>query len=192
MTILADHSDESLMTLLQRKDLGALEALYDRHHRLALALAYRVLGDLGAAEEVVQETFLAAWRQAASYQPERGRARAWLLSIVRHRSIDRVRRSRSSDAVAQLDESILDERTPDVWQLAEQNVQREQILQALTALPREQREAIELAFYRGLTHRQISELTGLPLGTVKGRMRLGMEKLRLALADLGNGSGGDT
>jgi RNA polymerase sigma-70 factor, ECF subfamily len=178
------------MALLQGRELAALEALYDRHHRIVLALAYRVLGDVGSAEDVVQETFLSAWRHSDSYRPERGRARSWLLSIARHRAIDRVRRSRARGEVAELDPSAVDPNAADVLQAAEANDRRERILRALATLSSEQRQAVELAYYGGLTHLEISQRTGLPLGTVKGRLRLAMEKLRLALADLAPEIGG--
>jgi RNA polymerase sigma-70 factor, ECF subfamily len=181
---LSEYSDEELMALLQGRELAALEALYDRHHRIALALAYRVLGDVGSAEDVVQETFLSAWRHSDSYRPERGRARSWLLSIAHHRAIDRVRRSRARGEVTELDPSAVDPNAADLVQAAEANDRRERILRALATLSSEQRQAVELAYYGGLTHVEISERTGLPLGTVKGRLRLAMEKLRLALADL--------
>ena len=185
-----EPTDEELMALLERRDVRALEMIYDRHHRLALAVAYRVVGDMQSAEDIVQETFLAAWRQAATYRPERGRVRAWLLSIVRNRAIDRLRRGRSAGQTTELDPTLVDERAPDALQLAEQNVQRERIRQALAGLSSEQRETVELAYYGGLTHSEIAERVGLPLGTVKGRMRLAMEKLRLSLGDLAPETGG--
>lgn len=190
MTRLAECSDEDLVAMLQRRELGAIEELYDRHHRLALALAYRVVGDRESAEDVVQETFLAAWRQASTYQPERGRARAWLLSIARHRAIDRIRRSRGAGDVAELDESMVDERAPDAFQLTDQNFRRERMRSALATLPSEQREVVEMAFYGGLTHTEIADQIGAPLGTVKGRLRLAMDKLRSTLADLRQEIGG--
>lgn len=186
----AGRSDEELMALLQRRDLGALEALYDRHHRIALALAYRVVGDFEAAEDVVQETFLSAWRQSSTYHRDRGRVRAWLLSIARHRAIDRIRRARPPGQLTELDPSVVDPRATDVLEAAEASVRRDRIVQALMTLSDEQRQAVELAYYGGLTHKEISEQTGLPLGTVKGRMRQAMDKLRLALADLAPDEGG--
>jgi len=178
------------MALLQKRDLGAFETLYDRHHRIALALAYRVVGDFEAAEDIVQETFLAAWRQSETYHHARGRVRSWLLSIARHRAIDRLRRTRPPGQLAELDTSVVDPRATDVLDAAEESARRDRIVQALTALSDEQRQTVELAYYGGLTHKEISERTSLPLGTVKGRMRLAMEKLRLALADLGPDEGG--
>lgn len=189
---LSERSDEELMALLGREDLTALEALYDRYHRLTLALAYRVLGDHGAAEDVVQETFLAAWRRASSYNPERGRVREWLLSVARHRAIDRLRGASNPGVTAELDETLADDRSPEVWEQVDHNLRRDRIRQVLGTLPLEQREVIELAYYGGLTHQEISKRTGAPLGTVKGRLRLVMEKLRHTLADLAPGAGGAT
>lgn len=187
---LTERSDEELLVLLGRDDLLALEALYDRYHRLTLALAYRVLGDREAAEDIVQETFLAVWRRASSYNHERGRVREWLLSVARHRAIDRLRGTSNPGSTLELDETLADERSPEVWEQVDTNLRRDRIRQALETLPGEQREVIELAYYGGLTHQEISERTGAPLGTVKGRLRLVMEKLRLTLADLAPGFGG--
>jgi RNA polymerase sigma-70 factor, ECF subfamily len=185
-----DRSDEELMALLQRRDLGAFETLYDRHYRVTLALAYRVVGDFEAAEDVVQETFLAAWRQSETYHHARGRVRSWLLSIARHRAIDRLRRARPQRQLAELDTSVVDPEATDALEAAGESARREHVLQALKTLSEEQRQTVELAYYGGLTHQEISERTNLPLGTVKGRMRLAMDKLRLALANLAPDEGG--
>jgi RNA polymerase sigma-70 factor (ECF subfamily) len=189
-TSLAGQSDEELMALVDRKDLAALETLYNRHHRLALAVAYRVLGEMESAEDIVQETFLAAWRQASSYRADRGQARAWLLSIARNRAIDRLRREWHGGPTEALDEALVDEQSPDVFAVAIRTLDRERIRAALRTLSKEQRETVELAFYGGLSQSEIATKAGLPLGTVKGRMRLAMEKLRLALADLAPEAGG--
>ena len=172
------------MTMLQQKELAALEALYDRHHRLVLALAHRVLGDRETAEDIVQETFLTAWRQAAVYSQERGRVRGWLLSIARNRAIDRLRRTRNVRQIDEVSDSLVDQRSANLEEAIDEKARRERLRQALAVLSADQREAVELAYYGGLTHQEISQRTGAPLGTVKGRMRLAMEKLRLALADL--------
>ena len=184
MRISAESSDETLMTMLQQKELAALEALYDRHHRLVLALAHRVLGDRETAEDIVQETFLTAWRQAAVYSQERGRVRGWLLSIARNRAIDRLRRTRNVRQIDEVSDSLVDQRSANLEEAIDEKARRERLRQALAVLSADQREAVELAYYGGLTHQEISQRTGAPLGTVKGRMRLAMEKLRLALADL--------
>ena len=190
MTALTGRNDEELLALLQHANVAALEELYDRHHRLALAVAFRVLDDRGEAEEVVQEAFLAVWRRSATYRPERGGARGWILSIVRHRAIDRARRARGAAPTAALDETLQDDRGGDVFQAANRHVERERIQAAMSSLPHEQRETVELAYFAGLTQQEISGRVGVPLGTVKGRMRLAMEKLRVVLADLATEVGG--
>ncbi len=190
MTDLPESSDEQLLVLLQGGDTTALEQLYERHHRLALAVAFRVLSDWGGAEEVVQETFLAVWSRAASFRADRGGARGWMLSIVRHRAIDRMRRARGLGPTATLDDTLADRGEADVFQAANREVERERIVEALAELPREQRETLELAYYAGLTQQEISDSAGIPLGTVKGRMRLAMDKLRIALSDLTPDVGG--
>ena len=183
MTDLAGCSDRELLEQLQKSGVGALEELYARHHGLALAVAFRVLGDRGDAEEVVQETFLAVWRRSATYRADRGGVRGWILSIVRHRAIDRIRRARGAAPVAFLDETWPD-RGASVFSDVNREVERERIVEAVATLPAEQREALELAYYGGLTQQEIATLVGVPLGTVKGRIRLAMEKLRTSLADL--------
>ena len=158
--------------------VSALEALYDRHHLLALGLAFRVLGDRESAEEVVQEMFLSVWRQASTFRPERGRAREWLLSIARHRASGRARRGDGGST------------RPRGLGASGRQERRERVVSALAGLPPEQREAVELAYYGGLTHQEFAARIGMPLGTVKGRMRLAMEKLRLGLAELAPERGG--
>ncbi len=183
-------SDEELLAQLQQGKLQALELLYDRYHRLLLALAYRVVGDQQVAEEVVQEVFLAVWRRSASYQPGRGKVRQWLLSIVRNRAIDRVRGNLKPSQTAELDESLTDPSAPEAWEYVDQSLQRERVRAELATLPAQQREVIELAYYGGLTLQQISDQTQVPLGTIKSRTRLAMDKLRQALRDLAEGSMG--
>ena len=170
------------MLALRRRSLEALEELYDRHHRTALAVSYRVLSDRSLAEDVVQETFLAVWRRPDSFRPERGSVRTWLLSIARHRAIDVTRGRAFSNERISLDQ-VAEPRYPDVWQDVSRRLERSQVRQAVESLPAEQREAVLLAYFGGQTHREISERTGAPLGTVKGRMRLAMQKLRDSLTD---------
>jgi RNA polymerase sigma-70 factor, ECF subfamily len=184
MTVLAEPSDEELMAALRLGQLEALGTIYDRHHRPALALAWRILGDRESAEEIVQEAFLTVWRRARIYQAERGALRGWLLRIVRNRSIDRLRRTIPRGPTAQLNESLADSQAIDTFGAVDQGFARERVVRALASLPPAQRDTINLAYYRGLTHEEIAEQTGTPLGTVKGRIRMAMEKLRLALADL--------
>lgn len=180
-------SDETLIRAFQQKNVEALEEFYDRHHRIALAVAYRVLGDREMAEDVVQEAFLAVWRQSSTYRAERGSGRSWFLTIVRHRAIDVTRGRGFARERLSLDEIYFEPREPDVWQQVSLRLDREQIKKALEGLPAEQREAIMLSYFGGFTHQEISDRIGVPLGTVKGRLRLAMQKLRSLLADIDTG-----
>jgi RNA polymerase sigma-70 factor (ECF subfamily) len=184
VTAVSTLSDEELLGALARQDLGALDALYDRHHRLALALARRILADEQGAEDVVQEVFLAVWRQAGRFRADRGSVKTWLLAMVHHRAIDRLRQRRPLGELAQLGEDMEDRREAPVWQQVHEHLQGEQIGAALAELPAEQRSAIELAYFGGKSQSEIAELQGVPLGTVKGRTRLGLEKLRSLLIGL--------
>lgn len=180
---MTEPGDADLIQAVQRQDAAALMALYDRYNRVAFALAYRVLDDAATAEEVVQDAFMLVWKRADSFDLARGGTlRAWLLTIVRHRAIDVRRRSfRQEASKLPLDavEAVL--AGPDIWDDVLGGLDRDQIRAAVNALPDEQRRAIELAFYDGLTHGAIAEQTGIPLGTVKGRLRLGLRKLHGSL-----------
>ena len=167
------------MSLASGGDAGAFAALYDRHSRATYSLAYRMMGERQAAEDVVQEAFLSVWRAAASYRAERGSVRTWILSIVHNRGIDQLRstahRRRTQDrAEATTPTSQPSEAFAETWR----NSQREQVREALRGLPPEQLKVLELAYFSGYTHTEIAELLDLPLGTVKGRMRLGLKKIR--------------
>ena len=181
-----DLADDELIAALARGDHGALLTLYDRYGRIAYGLAYRVLGDPGAAEEAVQDAFLRVWRRAATFDPARARGavRAWLLTIVHHCAIDLLRRRAGAPAVvAGLDEIAERQAVPDAWSDVSGRLDQERVRSAVATLPGEQRRAIELAFFDGLTHREIAERDGLPLGTVKGRLRLGLRRLYSLLAE---------
>jgi RNA polymerase sigma-70 factor (ECF subfamily) len=158
--------------------LADLEALYDAHHRQAIGLAYRILGDLGDAEEVVQEVFLSAWR--TQYDPARGSTHAWILAMVRNRSID-VLRARRRRPVQPLAEGVDPPDAQDVTAQAASNVDAAAARVALNALPPEQKQVIELAYFGGLTHTEIATQLAAPIGTVKGRIRLGLDRLRVAM-----------
>lgn len=176
----AEASDGALLVALAARDLSALSALYDRYGRTAYTLAYRILGEPETAEDVVQDAFLAAWRGAGTYRRERGNVRGWLLSIVHHRAVDLLRRKTAFRA-APLEAA--DDRAADVdtAEEATRNVEARTVRQALDALPPVQRRTIELAYFGGYTQSELAELMGVPLGTVKGRMRIGLQKMRRAL-----------
>lgn len=186
-TVVEELSDELLVARLQQRDTAAFSVLYDRHSRLAFGLAYRMLGDASAAEDVVQEAFLSLWRQASTFRPERSAVRTWLLSIVHHRAVDRLRRVVAREvsdvmldyALERADESMNVER--EVGASIEAGTVRE----ALSTLPADQRHAIELAYFSGLSHSEIATKLGIPLGTVKGRLRIGLQKMRVLLDQAG-------
>ena len=180
-------TDEALMHAIQSKDLGALEEMYDRHHRTALAVAYRVLGDRSLAEDVVQEAFLAVWRQAEGFRPERGNSRSWLFSIVRHRAIDVTRGGAFNRERLSIDDIDVRPGGADLWQEVSANLDREEVKRAVDALPEEQMQVITLAYFAGHTQQEISQIIGAPLGTVKSRVRLAMQRLRNLLNQMVEG-----
>jgi RNA polymerase sigma-70 factor (ECF subfamily) len=172
-------ADEDLISLVGGSDAEAFATLYDRHGRAAYSLSYRMMGEKQAAEDLVQDAFLKVWRGAGSYRTERGSVRTWILSIVHNRGIDQLRslasRRRTQNKVeASVPISQPSEAFAETWR----NSQREQVREALGTLPPEQLKILELAYFSGYTHVEISELLDLPLGTVKGRMRLGLKKIR--------------
>lgn len=175
------RSDEELMSSIQRRDVRALEEFYDKHRVFAYALALRTLGSPSDAEDVVQEAFLNAWRSAETYRPERSNPRSWILSIVHHRSIDKLRGRQSRVQAVGLEEGMNIPDGADVWREVSDRLTGADVREALQQLPSEQRETIELAYFKGYTHTQIAELMGVPLGTVKGRMRIGLHKLKTLL-----------
>ena len=167
------------MPLVEAADADAFAALYDRHGRVAYSLAYRMVGEKQEAEDVVQEAFIKVWRSAGGYRVGRGSVRSWILSIVRNRGIDQIRsrasRGRMQDKVeASAPTSEPSEAFSEAWR----NTQQGRVREALKALPQEQLKILELAYFSGYTHVEISKLLSLPLGTVKGRMRLGLKKIR--------------
>ena len=167
------------MALAEGGNTQAFAALYDRHSRAAYSLAYRMMGERQAAEDLVQEAFLKVWRATGSYRVERASVRTWILSILNNRGIDELRssasRRRTQDKVeAQTSTSQPSEAFTQTWR----NSQRAQVREALRGLPPEQLKVLELAYFSGYTHKEIAELLGVPLGTVKGRMRLGLQKIR--------------
>src|SRR3954454_152653 len=173
------------MQLVQHGDPRAFELLYDRHGGAAFSLAYRMVGDRVTAEDISQEAFLSIWRSRLRYQAERGSVRTWVLGVVHHRTIDALRRNLVRDRRRASAEGIEErheapERT-DV-EVARREEAR-QVRSAIDALPEDQSQVIELAYFGGFTHSQIAEMLEMPIGTVKGRMRLGLEKLRRQLSE---------
>ena len=174
------------MDRLARGDLGALDRLYEQYGAMAFSIAYRITGDRAAAEDVVQEAFLGAWRNASRYVGARGSVRTWLLSIVHHRAIDAIRRRRPTIELPESEAALPDTLTlPDVWAEVAHRLDRESVQAAMASISEVQREAIELAYFGGLTQTEIAARTGVPLGTVKGRLRLGLQGLRAAMLQPG-------
>ncbi len=172
-------ADEDLIYLIDSGDAEAFAGLYDRHSRAAYSLAYRMMGEQQAAEDLVQEAFLKVWRAAGSYRAQRGSVRTWVLSIVHNRGIDHLRSSASRRRIQDRVQGMAPTSQPseafaDTWR----NTQREQVREALRGLPPEQLNVLELAYFSGYTHKEIAQLLNEPLGTVKGRMRLGLKKIR--------------
>ena len=188
----ADRTDRAWMDRLAGGDLGALDRLYEQYGAMAFSIAYRITGDRSAAEDVVQDAFLGAWRNAGRYAGARGSVRTWLLSIVHHRAIDAIRRRRPTVELPDPEAVLPDALTlPDAWGDVELRLDREAVQVALARISDVQREAIELAYFGGLTQTEIAERTGVPLGTVKGRLRLGLQGLRAALLPPFGAGGGD-
>ena len=182
---LRELADEDLMPLVHEGDARAFEVVFDRHADAAFSLAYRMCGRRAMAQDVVQEAFLSLWRSGARYDRSRGSVRSWLLSVVRNRAIDLFRRDtvragRDINAEGVVDRIAAPE---DVALDAERRQDARDVRAALRDLPPEQRQVIELAYFGGFSHTQIAEMLEVPSGTVKGRMRLGLTKLRVALSD---------
>jgi RNA polymerase sigma-70 factor, ECF subfamily len=179
-------ADEDLMTLVDGKEPDAFGVVYDRHGGAAYSLAHRIVGDAGMAEDVTQEAFLSIWRSTAHYDSARGSVRGWILGIVRNRAIDALRRTARPAPKLDLDDEAVLESQPAAQRTETEAIRRDtagRLRQALGLLPREQSQVIELAYFGGFSHSEIAEMIGVPLGTIKGRMRLGLEKIRATLTD---------
>ncbi len=178
----ADDADRAVLVRIADGELDALEELYDRYKTMAYSIAYRITNDATLAEDVVQDAFLGAWRNAARYAEGRGSVKTWLLSIVHHRAIDAVRRRRPTTALPEREDVPPPAfQLPDVWGEVAAVLDAEAIQVALAALSDVQREAIELAYFGGLTQQEVATRLGAPLGTVKSRIRLGLLAMRRAL-----------
>lgn len=175
--------DDQLVLLMQERDPHAFELVYERHAAAALGLARRMVREPGLAEDVTQEAFVSVWRGCANYRSERGSVRTWVLGITRHRAIDALRRRASQDRIRAAAEASTER--PTAGETAESPALRDDearsVRAAIVSLPESQRRTIELAFFAGLSQTEIAGALELPLGTVKGRMRLGLDKLRHAL-----------
>ncbi len=174
------------MPWIGRKDAEAFEVFYDRHGGAAFSLAYRILGDRTAAEDCIQEAFISIWRSGGKFDPTRGSVRSWTLSIVRNRAIDALRSKGGKAPKLTFDDDAILEARPSDERTEDQAIQHEtasEVRGALSQLPAEQSKCIELAYFGGFSQSEIAAMLALPLGTVKGRMRLGLEKIRGELAE---------
>jgi RNA polymerase sigma-70 factor (ECF subfamily) len=178
-------ADEDVMALVCDGDARAFEVLYDRHCGAAFSLAYRMVGNRVAAEDIAQEAFLSIWRSRLRYRSDRGSVRTWVLGIVHHRAIDALRRNLVHERRRTTTEGL--EERHEAPELTDVEVARRdearQVRSAIDALPADQSRVIELSYFGGFTHTQIAEMLETPVGTVKGRMRLGLEKLRRELVE---------
>ena len=179
-------ADEEVMGLVQEGSTRAFELIYDRHGGPAFSLAYRMVPNRATAEEITQESFLSIWRSRARYDASRGSVRTWVLGIVHNRAIDALRRNLAHDRRRATAEGLGErEEAPERTELEVARLQEARsVRDALEALPEEQSRVLELAYFGGFSHSQIAELLVTPIGTVKGRMRLGLEKLRRSLEGL--------
>jgi RNA polymerase sigma-70 factor (ECF subfamily) len=180
-----DLPDEQLMARLAMRDIKAFETLYDRYGTLVYSTALRVVGDVQLAEDIAQEVFLRIWRRPEHYVPQRGRFVTWLLSVARNGAVDQIRirgrRRRHETAGEDSARELPADEDRDPALMAQLADERQKVRQALTSLPAEQKRVIEMAYYGGYTQQEIAELLNQPLGTVKTRIRLAMQKLRAAL-----------
>jgi RNA polymerase sigma-70 factor, ECF subfamily len=178
-------ADEDVMQLVRRGDARAFEIIYERHSAAAFSLAYRMMGTRSGAEDVTQDAFLSMWRSGARYDRARGSVRTWVLGIVHHRAIDALRRATVHDRRRSSDEGI-EERFEAAERTDVEAARREEagtVRVAMESLPADQCQVIELAYFGGFTHTEIAEMLEAPVGTIKGRMRLGLKKMRAQLGE---------
>jgi RNA polymerase sigma-70 factor (ECF subfamily) len=178
-------ADEDVMQLVRRGDARAFEVIYERHSAAAFSLAYRMMGTRSGAEDVTQDAFLSMWRSGARYDRTRGSVRTWVLGIVHHRAIDALRRATVHDRRRSGDEGI-EERFEARERTDVEAARREEagaVRGALSSLPADQSQVIELAYFGGFTHTEIADMLDAPVGTIKGRMRRGLKKMRAQLGE---------
>lgn len=171
--------DQRLLEAITQRDAQALEELYEKYRGLTYALAHRVLNDWQAAEEAVQDVFVAVWRRAHTYRREAGSVRTWLLAIARNSAIDRLRRERGPRSNLPLLDAVLPENS--TAKAMGMIADRDHMAKALHDLPHEQRYALELAYFGGYTYPEIAQALDVPVGTIKSRIRLALEKMRMAM-----------
>jgi RNA polymerase sigma-70 factor, ECF subfamily len=175
-------ADEDLMPLVRRGQTTAFEVIYERHSGVAFSLAYRMCGQLGLAEDVTQEAFMSLWRSGARYERRRGSVRTWVLAVVHNRAVDALRRGAAQHRRQEVDSAAGELEAPGRTEVeVAQRDQAREVRGALEGLPPDQSRVIELAYFGGFTHAEIAEMLDAPIGTVKGRMRLGLAKLRITL-----------
>jgi RNA polymerase sigma-70 factor, ECF subfamily len=182
-----NDADAEIVVPLREGRPEAIEMMYERYAGLAYGLALRILGDPGRAEDVVQEVLLSVWRKPDGYDPAKGSFRTWLMTLVRNRAIDNLRGHwRRQGGDVELGDHLQDlSGHGDPWPAVALSLERDVVRDALAALPLDQRQAVEMAHYGGFSHSEIAERLGLPLGTVKGRLRLALEKMHLFLSARG-------
>lgn len=179
-------ADEELMPMIADGDASAFEVLYDRHIEAAYSLAYRILGEDHRAEDVTQEALVSIWRSGARYDRSRGSVRSWILGIARNQAIDALRAGSLATRKLANDDDLTLAAEPAAERTEDEALDREtsrELVAAVKALPADQARVIALSYYGGFSQSEIAEIVGEPLGTVKGRTRLGLEKIRFALAE---------
>jgi RNA polymerase sigma-70 factor, ECF subfamily len=177
-------TDDDIVRSISAHSPEGIEALYDRYGGLAHTVALRILSDRGAAEDVVQEAFLSIWRRGSTFQQGRGSLRSWICTIVRNRAIDRLRGDRHRTHLdTPMEGQSIEPAISDPWAAVALELSGEEVRKALADLPPEQRQTIELAYYGGYSQSEIATAMEVPLGTVKGRVRIALDKLRTSLAD---------
>ncbi len=180
MALAFAEPDSDLIRMLAGGDARAIDSLYDRYSRHAFGLAYKMLKDRAAAEDVVQDAFLALWRHSRDFDPDRGQVRSWLLRIVRNRAIDRIRGRGAHREVSNIDDVVIAV-ADTAWDHVSADAARCRVREVLASLPPNQRESIELSYFGGLSQVEIATAIRVPLGTIKSRQRIGLKKMRQAL-----------
>ena len=181
-----EPTDIELLSAVGRRDVAALGALYDRHGQLAFNLAGRVTADRQLAEEAVQDAFFNLWRQTSQFDSARGSVRGWLLASVRNRAVDLVRqRAGRTKLDVDLDAIEYTLAADNLWDEVSTHLDRDLLRDAMAELGEEQRQALDLAYFAGMSQSEIARATGAPLGTVKSRLRLALERMRTILESKG-------